>query len=455
MNLKTLYNYFLTFITKGSQRSVKAKKNIIASFGIKGVSVLIGLIKVPVILLYLDVEKYGVWLTIASIVDWVQYFDLGMGHGLRNKFAEALANRDKDRARKLVSTAYFYITLIFLGISVLLIPMVYVLNWQNILNTTLVPENELKLSAFIVLLMFVFRFIFYQISIILKADQRPALSDVFLPIASIITLGWVLILNKISDNSLLFACMAISIPPVIVLLFANLWFFNKNYRYYKPSLKFVERKMFKDIFSLGVKFFIVQLAGLIMFASSNIILTQVVNPSEVSLYNISRQYFNIPFMVFGIILMPFWSAITDAYTRQEFHWIKQAMKKLFYLGLLFSLGVTIMLLISPFAYKIWLGDAIHIPFKLSVVTAIMFIFYIMFAPFSHFINGVGKLSLGIRIGVVKMLLFLPVAILLTNYLSAVGLVLAMILVNAIPTALIEPLQYKKIVNKQAHGIWNK
>jgi O-antigen/teichoic acid export membrane protein len=249
--------------------------------------------------------------------------------------------------------------------------------------------------------------------------------------------------------------MAISIPPVIVLLVANFWYFNRDYKYYKPSLKFVERKMFKDIFSLGVKFFIVQLAGLIMFASSNIILTQVVNPSEVSLYNISRQYFNIPFMVFGIILMPFWSAITDAYTRQEFHWIKQAMKKLFYLGLLFSLGVTIMLLISPFAYKIWLGDAIHIPFKLSVVTAIMFIFYIMFAPFSHFINGVGKLSLGIRIGVVKMLLFLPVAILLTNYLSAVGLVLAMILVNAIPTALLEPLQYKKIINKQAKGIWNQ
>ena len=455
MNLKTLYEFFLTFINKGSQRSVKAKKNIIASFGIKGVSVLIGLVKVPVILLYLDVEKYGVWLTIASIVDWVQYFDLGIGHGLRNKFAEALANNDKERAKKLVSTAYFYITLIFIGLSLLLLPLVYTLNWQNILNTALVSEDELKLSVLIVLLMFVLRFIFYQISIILKADQRPALSDVFLPIASIITLGWVLILSRVSDNSLLLACMAISIPPVIVLLFANFWYFNRNYKYYKPSLKFVERNMFKDIFSLGIKFFIVQLAGLVMFASSNIILTQVVNPSEVSLYNISRQYFNIPFMVFGIILMPFWSAITDAYTRQEFHWIKQVMKKLFHIGLFFSLGVIVMLLISPFAYKIWLGDAIHIPFKLSVVTAIMFIFYIMFAPFSHFINGVGKLSLGIRICVVKMLLFLPVAILLTNLLGAVGLVLAMILVNAIPTALIEPLQYKKIINNQAKGIWNK
>jgi O-antigen/teichoic acid export membrane protein len=126
----------LTFITKGSQRSVKAKKNIIASFGIKGVSILIGLIKVPVILLYLDVEKYGVWLTIASIVDWVQYFDLGIGHGLRNKFAEALANNNKERAKKLVSTAYFYITLIFIGLTLLLLPLVYTLNWQNILNFT-------------------------------------------------------------------------------------------------------------------------------------------------------------------------------------------------------------------------------------------------------------------------------------------------------------------------------
>ena len=450
-----MINYFKTFFFEGNQRSIKAKKNIIASFGIKGAALLIGFIKVPILLSYLNVDKYGIWLTIASIVDWIQYFDLGIGHGLRNKFAEALVNDNKILARKLVSTTYYYISIIFLSICILLIPVVYNINWQKILNTEMVEQTELVYSVLIVLVMFIFRFILYQISVILKADQRPAISDVFLPIANIITLGIVLLIGSFSKDSLLLACMAISIPPVLILLIANIFYFKRDYSYCKPSLKYVDKSLFKDTFTLGMKFFIIQIAGLVMFASSNIILTQIVNPSEVSLYNITRQYFNIPYIILGIILTPFWSATTDAYIRNDFEWIKNVMKKLLLFSGICSIGVVIMLIISPFVYKVWLGNTVDIPYNLSLMTAILFIFYIIFSPFSSFINGVGKLNLSIIVGCIKMVVYIPLAIYLTKMIGASGLVLAIILVNSIPAAILEPIQYRKIINRRAKGIWNK
>ena len=445
----------VNLIKKGNKRSVKVKKNIIAAFGIKGGAVLIGLIKVPIILAYLNVEKYGVWLTIASIVDWVQYFDLGLGHGLRNKFAESLAKGDKERAKQLVSTTYYYITLIFGILGFLLVPIVFFLDWQQILNTTIVSQYELCLSVAVVLIMFILRFILYQISIILKADQRPALSDVFLPIASVITLVLVFLLKYISNDSLFLACVAISVPPVLVLLCANIYFFNKEYKEYRPSLANVNRDLFKDTFVLGIKFFVVQICALVMFASSNIILTQIVNPSEVTLYNISRQYFNMPFMIFGIILTPIWSAVTEAYIKVEYTWIKNVMKKLLYVGILFSIGEILMLVISPWMYKIWLGSEVLIPFSLSIVMAIQFIFFLLGSPFAYFINGVGKLSLSIKVGYLQIVLFLPAAIFLTKQWGALGLVLSMILINSLIQIVIIPLQYKRIINKTANGIWNK
>ena len=90
----SIFSKIVSFINSGSSRSANLKKNVLASYCIKAVSILIGLVRVPLLLTYLDTEKYGVWLTIASMVMWIQHFDLGLGHGLRNKFAEAWALGD-------------------------------------------------------------------------------------------------------------------------------------------------------------------------------------------------------------------------------------------------------------------------------------------------------------------------------------------------------------------------
>lgn len=443
------------FLNKGQKRTVLARKNIIASFGLKAIGLAISFIKVPIILSYLDVEKYGVWLTIASIVNWVHHFDLGIGHGLRNKFAVALANNDTERAKHLVSTAYFYITLIFSCLSIVLIPTILILDWQKILNVESISNRELSLSVLIVFIMFVMRFILNLITMLLKADQRPALADSFLPVGNILALALVFILTNFSEDSLFLACMAIAAPPVVVIFFANLALFNRRYSAYKPRWNNVSKVYFHDIFSLGIKFFLIQLAGLIMFSSTNIILTQVVNPEEVTLYNVARQYYSLPFMFFGIILTPFWSAITDAHARNDFRWIKRTMRFLFKVGLGLSSGLIVLFVVSDFAIDWWLKGKVQIPVDLSVAMILLNLILLLFAPYSSFINGVGKLNLGLRVVVVKSIVFIPVAILLTQQFAATGLVISLILVNSLPSAVFEKLQYYKIINKKASGIWNR
>ena len=131
------------------------------------------------------------------------------------------------------------------------------------------------------------------------------------------------------------------------------------------------------------------------------------------------------------------------------------MNKLLKLGLVFSLGIILLLILSPFLYKIWIGDRVIIPFKLSLIFAVYNIGVVFLAPFTHFINGVGKLSLGIRIVIFKIVAFLPVSIVLTNKLGAMGLVLGMLIVNLMPNVFFETLQYKKIISRTATGIWNR
>ena len=82
------------FFTKGDARSLVVKKNMIGSIFIKGISILIQLILVPLTLGYLSQELYGVWLTISSIMLWLNFFDVGLTLGLKNRLSEAIARND-------------------------------------------------------------------------------------------------------------------------------------------------------------------------------------------------------------------------------------------------------------------------------------------------------------------------------------------------------------------------
>src|SRR5512135_2482246 len=95
-----------TLFFGGHARTTKANKNVFYSFFIKGVSIASQLALVPLTLHYLEKERYGIWLTLASLMGWFGFFDIGIGNGLRNKLSEALANNDTRQAKIYVSTSY-------------------------------------------------------------------------------------------------------------------------------------------------------------------------------------------------------------------------------------------------------------------------------------------------------------------------------------------------------------
>ena len=75
-------------------RSVVVKKNIITSFFLKCISILVSLQVVPLTITYINPTKYGIWLTLSSIIAWLSYFDLGFAHNFLILFKDILKYRD-------------------------------------------------------------------------------------------------------------------------------------------------------------------------------------------------------------------------------------------------------------------------------------------------------------------------------------------------------------------------
>src|ERR1035438_6242123 len=169
------------FFTKGHERSVKAKKNILGSFIVKGGSILINLLLVPLTLNYLNPVKYGIWITLTSVIAWFGFFDIGLGSGLRNRFAEAVAIGNYKLAKTYISTTYAILSIIIAVILLLFYIINPFINWAIILNAGGDPalQNELSLLALIVFSFFCFSFILKIIATVLTADQQPAKASLF------------------------------------------------------------------------------------------------------------------------------------------------------------------------------------------------------------------------------------------------------------------------------------
>ncbi len=443
-------------LNSGSHRSVKARKNIMLSFGIKGVSILIGFIYVPLLINYLGTFEYGIWITLGSIVGWINYFDIGLGNGLRNRFAEAIARGERKLAGVYVSTTYAALSMIFGIFFVVFLVVNPFLNWSVILNGPQELRSELSLLVLLTVGFFLLRFIFRLISIIIMADQRPALSNTFDPLSNVVALGAILVLMKTTPPSLLYLGIVLGSAPVVVLLAASLYFFNRDYKEFRPTFKQVNFKYFKDLAGLGVQFFVIQITVVIIMSTNNLIIAQVVGPEAVTSYNVAYKYFGLISMGFVIITNTYWSAFTEAYVKKDFEWIKKVMRSLIRIWVIIVLLIVVMLAVSAPFYKIWVGEKVFVPFILSAFTALFVVVYVWYSIFVYFINGTGKIKLQLITSVIVAVLNIPLSIFLARNLGmgAAGVILGSC-ITYLPGAILGPIQYYKLVNERATGIWGK
>ena len=436
-------------------RSLQIRKQIAYSILIKGGSVAINLAMVPLMISILDKERYGVWLTLSTIFLWFSNFDIGLGNGLRNKLAEAIAMGKHKLGRIYVSTTYALLLVIFIPIIILFFIINPFLNWNSILNTDIITYQELFLLTSTTFTLFILRFIFQLIGVVYMALQKPAMNNFLVTLGNFISFIIIFLLYKLwSIHSIIVMGIMLTGVPLLTLIFANIFAFKKDLKIYHPSIKYVQFKYNKNLFVLGGQFFIIQIAAVLLFSTANILITQLFNPSEVVVYNITLQYYNIPIMLYSIILTPLWSAITDAYVKDDYPWMKNILRRFNRISLIFCVLIILMTIISPFIYEIWLNGKIQIPLSLSIAMACYAIINVFLSPYTNFINGIGKLRLNVLLVSFSIIGYIPFAIWLGNSVgNSTGIIIALCCVNA--TGLyFQVIQVNKLLNKKAYGIWN-
>lgn len=449
----TTWGKILSFVS-GNSRSGTIKRNIIASFAIKGISMVVSFALVPLTIGYVSSELYGVWLTLSSILTWLSFFDIGFSKGLKNKLTEAIANDDWQKGKSLVSTTYFMMVIIFLPVCFVLEIAIPFINWSTLLNVDVQYTPEITKAMHILIAMACLQMVVNVFSSVVAAFQKIALSNAFQPVGNLISLVLIYILTKTCPPSLTVLALTLAAMPILVTLCASVVFFSGRFKRVSPSVTSISKDYVKDLFGLGYKFFIIEIQVIVLYQSTNILISNVSSPNEVTTYNIAYKLLSLAIMIYTIITAPLWPAYTDAYAKKDFQWMKAMREKMKRILGIAMLGCLIVTVLSPWIYQLWIGDTPLVPFVMTTLVALYVSVYCWMSLNGTLIVGMGKVLVETCIVVIGMLVHIPLSLFLGQYIGAYGVLTSLVLINFF-YAVILNVQVDKLLNMTAKGIWNK
>lgn len=370
-------------------RTKKVQLNTVAGLLIKGGGMLISLLLVPLTIDYLSKETYGTWLTISSVVTMMSFLDIGIGNGLRNKFSEAVANKDTILARAYVSTSYSIFSAIQLLLITVFLCVCSFVPWSKVFNTK-IDIHSLQLVIVLTVIALSIKLVLDIVSYILFALQETAKAGFITLLSNIIILLGTYILKYFTNGELTYLAAISAFTPVIVLMLSSIVLFRGELKKYRPSWQLVDLKHASSLLSIGYKFFVIQIAVIVIFYTDNLIITQLFGPAEVTVYNVAFRYFNSINTIFAIAIAPYWSAFTEAYVKGDMAWMKKTYNYLQKIWMGLFLAVVMMIIASNYIYYIWVGDRVTIPTQLNICIGLFVVISCWNNVTVAVINGLGK-----------------------------------------------------------------
>jgi O-antigen/teichoic acid export membrane protein len=469
ISLQQTYRFFVKFIRQpflwvtnrisavqsAHPRSRRALQNSIASVLVKIGNVSLSFILVRITLELLNEEKYGIWTAISSLVTFASFFDIGLGNGLRNRLSEAAAKGDKTTGKAYISTAYLLFTVIQFGFLALAAGMIYLVHWKSVLNFRL-SDNYVSLLVLITLAGFCMKLILDAVSSVLMALQQTALSNLIYLVVNIgLVLGiWALTLGGYPN--LLSVAIVTAVVPVVIIFGFSLYYYRTALRDYAPSLEAIDFSTRPKLMNLGLKFFIIQIAGVVIFSTDNVIISKLFGPKAVTEYSVVFRYYNAVSSLFTVIISPFWSAFTEAYAKNDMAWVQSAYRRMQRSWFLIFGTVLLMFLVSGYVYEIWLGDSFKTTWSLNALMAI----FVLIACWNNItvtvLNGFGKVKLQLFTAVAGAIINIPLCVYFGRNLGhgSKGIIMASSISLLFGTVL-GTIQADKLISRTAKGLWAK
>lgn len=418
------------------QRYRRILITMITEVGAKGINIFATLISVPLTIHYLGTERYGMWLTISSLIIVLQFTDLGLGNGVLNAVSEANGKDDRKFAQVYISSGFYLLVSIALLLAGILLVSYPYISWSAIFNV--VSDQAVKEAGpatAIYLISFLIGLPFGLVQRIQLGYQEGFLNSIWTGIGSLGSLVCLLIVIQVKAG-LPWLALAMTGVPLAATIANGLWLFTLRRPWLWPQPSLINREAVKKIFNLGTMFFLLQVAVAFAFSSDNLIAARVLGPDAVTEYAVPMRLFSTIMILIGLVQQPFWPAYGEAFARRDQIWIKRTLIRSIQVSVLLSSAPSLILII--FGQQIihwWVGPQVSPSFLLLIGLALWTVLSAIGTAQAMFLNGAGIIKFQAFCSVAMAVSALITKFFFAQMFGIVGIVGGMVISYTIFTAI--------------------
>src|SRR5271165_3794918 len=321
-------------------------------------SSLLTLVSLPLAVRYLGGERFGVWATIASTVALLNLLDLGIASTLTNHLSRAYALGDKPYAARCMTNA-LALTASLACIAGLAFGIVWArIDWMALFNVAgSVSRSEVNYT------------VAAAAALMLVGLPAALGSKIFAGYQEVHLSNFVIAIGAVANVAGLFAGIAlrVSMPALLVMSAGCVTVCNfvalvvtllVNKPWLRPRLALLDLPMARELLTSGSAFFLIQIAGAVVFSSDNLVVSHYLGAAQVTPYAVTWRLVALTAVLQSLIFPALWPAYAEAYARHDYAWMRRAFRFTLRWTLALNLTCGVLLITAgKFVIRWWAGPA--------------------------------------------------------------------------------------------------
>lgn len=282
------------------------------------------LLSLPLAVRYLGAERFGIWATVSSTVVFLNLIDLGIASTLTNHIAQAYATGDRESAARSVSNALALSVAFPTTAGLLLAALWDRFDFSGLFNVSAsVPVGEVNATVGVAVTLVLLGIPASLAGRILAGFQEVHRGNLIIAVATAGNfVGLVAGIAFRVSMPVLFALAVGWTTALNMIALAGIMFWFKPWL--KPRVSLFRWDCARSMLGSGAGFFLIQVAGAVVYSSDNVVLSHYLGAAQVTPYNVTWRLVGFAAVAQGLLFPALWPAYAEAHARCDYAWMRRA-----------------------------------------------------------------------------------------------------------------------------------
>jgi len=370
----------------GVSRKIASFSQAFGGYILTFLAIVQGLLLIPLYLSYINVDLYGYWLTILSVISLLNIVNFGINEVVVPRISRAYALKDYDEMMSyFVNSLIIYITTCVIFFFLCLFASLFL---NEILNIAPQSFFVIKTCFFIATTTSIITVVNQLLADFSNATLKPQFQMITRIVSQILGLG-VTVFLVINDYGIVSIAIGLLLSEALGCLVSGFYVYRKIKVYNKKFQ--INILKIKELLSLVPAMFSAILGNKLIDESPQLIITNIISAEMTTAYVVTKKVAEIILRLVRTSIISLLPSLSNANAKEELWKQQKIVKIILFIGSLFSfVSFSMYIMLNKNFVNLWLSQSIALDQAVILLIGLSTFVFSMVEIFKYFHFSIGN-----------------------------------------------------------------